>query len=168
MRRLAAMTAVALLGLAACGDDSTSTATTASSVAATTTAAQVSVADTTLPSDRPDPPNPNAAGVGSEFCNITDELNAANFDPFTATPAEVEKFYTVDFADMFGRLSGAAPTELKVDVATVGAAYDVLIADLAKNGWDMKTSFANPEVKATMTGDTLNVAGGHLDEYCGL
>ncbi|HQZ35868.1 MAG TPA: hypothetical protein PK020_15690 [Ilumatobacteraceae bacterium] len=168
MRRLALMALVTLSGIAACGDDSTSSASTVGSVATTTTPVNDSPAEATLPSDQPDQPDPSAAGIGSDFCNITDELNAADFDPFSATPAEVETFYTVDFPDMFGRLSAAAPTELKVDVATVGAAYEVLIADLASNGWDMKTSFANPEVQATMTGDTLDAAGGHLDEYCGL
>jgi len=191
MRRLAVVATVALLVLAACGDDSTSRATTATSDAgsAATEPAKNTVVDETVVDDSAtdetvdesvvdetvvdatfpdDTADPNAPGIGSEFCDISDELNESDFDPFAATPDENEEFFTVSFPDMFGRLVVAAPAELDDDVAALAAAYGVLTTELENNGWDMTAAYANPAVQEAMTGDELAAAGGNLDAYCGL
>ena len=177
MRRLAVVATVALLVLAACGDDSTSSATTANSEAGSTATepADNTVVDNTFPDDTfpddtfpVDTADPNAPGFGSEFCDISDELNANDFDPFAATPDENEEFFTVTFPDMFGRLILAAPAQLENDIAAVGAAYGVLTTELENNGWDMSAAFANPAVQEAMSGEALIEAGGNLDAYCGL
>ncbi len=176
MRRLAFVASAALLGLAACGDDTTSSATTANSEASSAatnpsvnTVVEVTAVDETVVGDTfpADTADPNAPGSGTEFCDISDELNQSNFDPFSATPNEVKEYFTVSFPDMFGRLVAAAPTELADDIAKVGAAYGVLTTELENNEWDMNAAFTNPTVKEAMTGADLNAAGGNLDAYCG-
>ena len=96
------------------------------------------------------------------------ELNASDFAPCSATPAEVEAFFNVEFADMFSRLQAATPAELTDDVETVGNLYGILIAELEANGWDVNAAFEIPEVQAAMTGEEISTAGGNLDAYCGL
>jgi len=197
MRRLTVFAAVALLGIASCGDDSTSSATTTGTEAASTvtepventvidetvvdeTVVDETVVDETVVDDSTmddtvvgdtfpdDTADPNAPGIGSEFCDVSDELHKTNFDPFSATPEDLEEFLTVGFPDMFSRLVASAPAELKDDVATVGAAYEVLTTELENNEWDMSAAFTNPTVQETMTSEALSTAGGNLDTYCGL
>jgi len=181
-RSIVLFATVALLGLAACGDSSTSSASTTNSAAgsaASDPAANIVVAETggddtvveeTVVDESVvgDTADPNAPGFGTEFCDISDELNANAFDPFQAAPAEVEEFFSVSFPKLFDRLSKAAPAELDDDITKVGDAYAVLITDLKSNGWDMNASFANPKVQEVMTGDDLSTAGSKLDAYCGI
>lgn len=185
MSRVTILAITALLGLAACGDDTSSTSngvdpsTVESVTAADPTVAETAPSDTapgdtasddTFPLDTfpVDTADPNAPGIGSEFCAVSDELNASDFDPFSATPAEVEAFFNVEFADMFSRLQAATPAELTDDVETVGNLYGILIAELEANGWDVNAAFEIPEVQAAMTGEEISTAGGNLDAYCGL
>mgnify|MGYP003450747393 FL=1 len=185
MSRVTILAITALLGLAACGDDTSSTSNSVDpSTVESVTAADPTVAETapsdTAPGDTASddtfpldtfpvaPADPNAPGIGSEFCAVSDELNASDFDPFSATPAEVEAFFNVEFADMFGRLQAATPAELTDDVETVGNLYGILIAELEANGWDVNAAFEIPEVQAAMTGEEISTAGGNLDAYCGL
>lgn len=187
MRRIALIATVALLGLTSCGDDSSSGGTTPGTEAdvAVTEAVGNTVVDETVVDDTVvddtvvddtvvdelfpvDTADPNAPGFGSEFCDVTDELNALNFDPFAATRDEVEEFFTVSFPDMFGRLVTSAPPELENDMVTLRKAYGLLTTELENNGWDMKAAFGNSTVQETMTGEELSAAGDNLDAYCGL
>ena len=190
MSRVTILAITALLGLAACGDDTSSTSngvdpsTVESVTAADPTVAETAPGDTapsdTAPGDTAsddtfpldtfpvDTADPNAPGIGSEFCAVSDELNASDFDPFSATPAEVEAFFNIEFADMFSRLQAATPAELTDDVETVGNLYGILIAELEANGWDVNAAFEIPEVQAAMTGEEISTAGGNLYAYCGL
>ena len=179
MRRFTVIAAVALLGLAACSDDNSSSATTAitagsSATEPVETAVDETVVDETVVDDTvvddtvvDETADPNAPGAGSEFCEISDELNANDFDPFAATPGEVEEFFTVSFPDMFSRLGAAAPAELDDDIATLGAAYALLTTELENNGWDFNAAF-NPAVQDAISGEEFFAAGANLDAYCGL
>ena len=111
--------------------------------------------------------DPNAPGIGTEFCDVSDELNQSDFDPFTATVDEIEAYFTVAFPDMFGRLVSSTPPELTDDVSTVGAFYAQLTAELESNGWDMNAAFENPAIQETMAGPDIEEAGQNLDAYCG-
>jgi len=194
MRRFTVIAAVALLGLAACSDDNSSSATTAitagsSATEPVETAVDETVVDETVVDETvvdetvvdetvvddtvvddtvvDETADPNAPGAGSEFCEISDELNANDFDPFAATPGEVEEFFTVSFPDMFSRLGAAAPAELDDDIATLGAAYALLTTELENNGWDFNAAF-NPAVQDAISGEEFFAAGANLDAYCGL
>ncbi|MGB8859503.1 MAG: hypothetical protein WCC60_09615 [Ilumatobacteraceae bacterium] len=196
MSRLALVATVALLGLAACGSDSKSTTSSTGNDAAApattepaggsddtvvsdTMVDDTSVDDTfvddtfvddtfvddTFPSDSVDP---NAPGIGTEFCSVSDELNNDDFDPFSAPPDEVQAYFETDFADMFNRLKAATPDELTADVATIASLYDTLIASLRKNGWDMNAAFDDPAIQTAMSASEIDAAGANLDAYCGI
>ena len=178
--------------LAACSDSKSADTTAGSSATTEAVATTVAAADTTAdatPDDTsaddtvvddattddtfpvdtfPDETaDPNAPGIGTEFCDVSDELNQSDFDPFTATADQIEAYFTVDFPDMFGRLVVATPPELADDVTTVGAFYAQLTAELEANGWDMNAAFENPAIQETMGGTGMAEAGENLDAYCG-
>lgn len=177
MSRVSILAAVALLGLAACGDGGS--AVTDSAQASDNTVGDTSIDDTAVDdtfvddtsvdvSFADDPVDPNAPGVGSDFCAVYDELSQSDYDPFTATPAENEAYFSIAFPDMLGRLQDSTPDELKADVATVGTAFGALISEMESNGWDFSAAYADPAVQTLMTAPEIDTAGANIDAYCGV
>lgn len=192
MKRIGLLAAVVLLGLTACGDDksagtsetsaapTTEPAATDSAQASDNTVGDTTLVDDTLSDDTAvddttvddttfatDPIDPNAPGVGSEFCAVNDELSQSDYDPFTATPAETEAYFSVEFPEAFSRLVASAPAELVADVTTLGTAYAQLTSTMEGNGWDFSAAYADPAVQELMNAPEIGAAGGNLDAYCG-
>ena len=191
MSRFGVLAVGALLALGACSDDksavtseSSTAPTSVSSAPDTTGASGDTVGDTvvhdSLPADTvvddtsvdetfaADPVDPNAAGFGSDFCVVNDEMNQSDFDPLKATPAETEAYFGTVFPDMFGRAQDSAPDELTADVATVATAFGALISELESNGWDFSAAYAVPAVQTLLTAPEIGTAFAKIETYCGV
>ena len=196
MSRFGVLAVGALLALGACSDnksavtsESSTAPTSVLSAPDTTGASDYTVGDTvvhdSLPADTvvddtsvddtsvdetfaADPVDPNAAGFGSDFCVVNDEMNQSDFDPLKATPAETEAYFGTVFPDMFGRAQDSAPDELTADVATVATAFGALISELESNGWDFSAAYAVPAVQTLLTAPELGAAFAKIETYCGV
>lgn len=173
MNRLSLVTAIALLGLAACSSDSSSEGTTASTTASTT-AADTTVAGsdtTTAASDTTgggsDTTVAGGDGAGSEFCDVNEELNNSGIPiDGTSTPAEIEEYFTVFFPDAVSRLSGATPPELEADVTMLIEGVQLLGTVLEESDWDVNAAFADPRLTDLLSSDDFNLAGERVDAFC--
>ena len=174
MRRLTFLAAAALLGLTACGDDSTSSATTTAVDAGsdTTTAAVdetvsddtvVASDDTVIASDD----TGGSEGADTEFCAINQELNDTDI-PLEGTPADLEAYFTGFFPEALGRLEGAVPPELAADVDTLIAGVSQIGALLEANEWNAEAAFADPAFTELAANPEFEAAGNRVDEFCGL
>ncbi len=180
MSRFGVLAVGALLALGACSDDksavtseSSTAPTSVSSAPDTTGASDDTVGDTlgdTVVDDTfaADPVDPNAAGFGSDFCVVNDEMNQSDFDSFKATPAETEAYFGIVFPDMFGRAQDSAPDELTADMATVATAFGALISELESNGWDFSAAYAVPAVQTLLTAPEIGTAFANIETYCGV
>ena len=197
MSRFGVLAVGALLALGACSDnksavtsESSTAPTSVSSAPDTTGASDYTVGDTvvhdSLPADTvvddtsvddtsvdetfaADPVDPNAAGFGSDFCAVNEELNqTSDYDPFKATPADTEAYFSIVFPDMLGRLQDSAPDELTADVAVVGTAFGALISELESNGWDFSAAYAVPAVQTLLTAPEIGTAFAKIETYCGV
>ena len=186
MSRFGVLAVGALLALGACSDnksavtsESSTAPTSVSSAPDTTGASDYTVGDTvvhdSLPADTvvddtsvDDPVDPNAAGFGSDFCVVNDEMNQSDFDPLKATPAETEAYFGTVFPDMFGRAQDSAPDELTADMATVATAFGALISELESNGWDFSAAYAVPAVQTLLTAPEIGTAFAKIETYCGV
>lgn len=181
MRRLTFLAAAALLGLTACGDDSTSSATTTAVDAGsdTTTAAVdetvsddtvVASDDTVIASDDTviaSDDTGGGEGADTEFCAINQELNDTDI-PLEGTPADLEAYFTGFFPEALGRLEGAVPPELAADVDTLIAGVSQIGALLEANEWNAEAAFADPAFTELATNPEFEAAGNRVDEFCGL
>lgn len=167
MRRLALITTVALLGFAACSSDSSSDGPTDSTTAApdSTDAPPATGADTTVAGGEASLP---AEGAGSEFCNVNQELNEAQLLDGTATPAEIEEYFTTFFPDALNRLTDVTPPELENDVATLIDGVQEFGTVLEENGWDVNLAFADPQLTEILSSEEFTLAGERVNAYCGV
>ena len=186
MSRFGVLAVGALLALGACSDnksavtsESSTAPTSVSSAPDTTGASDDTVGDTvgdtvvhdSLPADTvvdDTSVDPNAAGFGSDFCVVNDEMNQSDFDPLKATPAETEAYFGTVFPDRFGRAQDSAPDELTADVATVATAFGALISELESNGWDFSAAYAVPAVQTLLTAPEIGTAFANIETYCGV
>lgn len=180
MRRLTLITAIALLGLAACSSDSSSDGTTAPTAAPDTTTAPTAAPDTTAPDttavgsdttvDGSDDTLPGGGdGAGSEFCDINDELNDAELPlDGTSTPEEIEEYFTTFFPDALSRLTDVTPPELEADVTTLVEGVELFGSVLEESDWDVDTAFADPRLTDILTSEEFNTAGERVNTYCGV
>ena len=185
MHRFTVIASLALLGLVACSSESSSSATTAASVAVTeaTTPVDASSVDDTTPDDTtpddtlpdvtlPDvtlPDDTGAVGVGSEFCEINDELSEGGVAmDGTDTPGSLENYFTVDFPAQLSRLEGVTPPELAADVETLIEGVTQLGTVLEANAWDVAAAFADPALEAIANNEAFAEAGTRVDAYCGV
>ena len=163
MRRLAIAATVAMLGIAACSSDSSSSPSTVGDTVVTTDPATVTetvveAADTTVPS---------GDGAGTEFCAINQELNDSDI-PLEGTPADLEAYFTGFFPDALSRLEGAVPAELADDVDTLISGVSQIGGLLEANDWSAEAAFSDPAFAALATDPEFEAAGNRVDEYCGL
>ena len=151
----------------ACSDDSAGTSTAApSSTLPSTTAPEVTIAVDTLPADS----TPGeAAGEGSAFCAINDELDAGAevaLGP-DSTPADVQAFFEVLFPEKFVEIKAVAPGDLVDDVDILGTGFTALGALFADNEWDLEAAFADPAIGVLLDDPAYIAAGSAVDAYCG-
>ncbi|MDP2289683.1 MAG: hypothetical protein Q8M22_00750 [Actinomycetota bacterium] len=163
MRRLALITTVALLGLAACSSDSSSDGTTAAPDSTTAPTAAAG-ADTTVAGGES---TVSAAGAGSEFCTINSELNDVQLLDGSSTPEQIEEYFTVAFPEALGRLIDATPPELEADVETLVEGVQMVSTVLEENNWDVNMAFADPQLTDVLSTDEFTLAGERVDAYCG-
>lgn len=196
MRRFTLIASLTLLGLSGCSSDSSSSGTsTAGSVpvtdaataatettgfdaesAATTMVDDTMVDDTMVDNtmvdntmvDDTEPSGPSE-GAGSEFCQISQEINDADFPlDDTATPADIEFYFTEFFPDAVERLEGAVPPELADDVDLLIEVSFAFGAVFEANDWDIEATFTDPALEEVFANPEYEAAGDRVDAYCGL
>lgn len=169
-RRIALFATVAIFGLAACGNDSPTSATTpGTDAAAATTPVENTVVDETVAEETGTTVAGGADGAGTEFCDINQELNDTPIPlDGTSTPDDVEAYFTEFFPDALARLEGSVPPELAADVETLIDGVLQFGAVLEANDWVVEAAFADPALEAVVTNPDFEAAGDKVDSYCGV
>lgn len=159
--------------VAGCSDSESASTSPATDVAAVettrVTVAVTSVAVTSVAASDPvSAPDPNAPGVGTEFCDLNQEFNDTSIFNGTSTPAQVEEYFTTAYPELAARFNTGTPAELTTDVALLQAGIDTLVAALPAKGWDLAAASNDPAVGAVLGSADYTAAGNRVDAYCGV
>lgn len=173
-RSIALIATVAIFGIAACGNDSPTSATTPGTDAAVATTpventvVENTVVDETVTEETGTTVAGGANGAGTEFCDINQELNDTPIPvDGTATPDDVEAYFTEFFPERLALLEGSVPPELAGDVETLIDGVLQFGAVLEANDWVVEAAFADPALEAIATNPDFEAAGARVDAYCG-
>ena len=176
MRRFTLIASLALIGLSACSSESSSATTPADSDApATVATTDGAVVDDTMPGETtveetlPDDIEDSSGGEGasSEFCEIDQEIddNSIALDG-SATPADVEAYFTEFFPAALARLEANVPAEIAADVETLIEGSLAYGAVLEANDWRLEAAFADPALEELFINPEYEAAENRVSAYC--
>lgn len=149
--RLAVLTVVALVGIAACSSDSNKTS-----------VDDLSTIDVSLPDvDLPSVTLPPGVTLPP---NISDDCRAIYLKYVTAMTSAYMPTAQVDYDEVFGDLSASIPGDLQDDLAVVAAAFQEYGAILATNNNDTSSPEVQQAIQALAT-DEVNDASNNLQDY---
>ena len=164
---------VALIGLAACGSDATSSDTTAAAVTTTVKAATTTEADAPTTTDDttmgtvggsdlsiPDITTPELTGNCVDLGKQMESVFGSDFDPTTASQDDIN--------GVFDQLKSEVPSDLKDDVETLRSAVLPFYAALADAGGDMTKALQDPDVQkamSAMSSADVQAASAALDDW---